>query len=101
MEQKDKKTERIEQAEKVAGAIDKGVNKASEILDSGKQKSGDLGPKIQVGLVLVAILAMVKDPGMIWIALGIGAILFSGKLIAVYKKMTASEKKEEKQEEKK
>lgn len=95
MEQKDKKTERIEQAQKVASAIDKSVTKADEAMDSVKKKAGAVGSKVQVGLVIVAILAMIRDSGMVWILAGVLAILFSGKIIEIYSKM--SEKKEEKQ----
>jgi hypothetical protein len=96
MEQKDKKTERIEQAEKVASVIDKSAVKTDEFIDGLKKKTGDTGAKVQLGLIVVAILAMVKDGSMLWILLGVMAILFSGKIIAAYKKMATSEKKEEK-----
>lgn len=101
MEQKDKKTERIEQAQKVASVIDKGVSKADEVMDSAKKKAGAVGSKVQVGLVIVAILAMIRDSGMIWILAGVLAILFSGKLIEMYKKMSEKKEEQPKSEEKK
>ena len=46
MEQKDKKIEHIEKAEKVAQVIDKGVVKADEIVDNMKKKSNFFGSEL-------------------------------------------------------
>lgn len=102
MEQKDKKIEHIEKAEKVAQVIDKGVVKADEIVDNMKKKSGDLGSKIQIGLIIIVVLALVRDTGLMWTAIGVFALLFLTKILGVVKKqMTPAPKVEEKTEEKK
>lgn len=101
MEQKNKKIENIEKAEKVAQVIDKGVVKADEIVDNMKKKSGDLGSKIQVGLIIIVVLALVRDSGLLWTALGVFALLFLTKILGIVKKqMTPSEKQKEKSQEK-
>lgn len=96
MEQKDKKTETIEKVEKVANVIDKSVMKADEILGSAKTKSGAVGSKVHIGIIVLAVLAMVRDSAMIWIALGVFALLFLKAITATVKKqMGSSQKKTE------
>ena len=100
----DEKKTKMEIAEQVAATLDKGAKRADELLSSTKAKTGDIGSKITVAAVIILVLAMIRDSGLLWIALIVLALLFLKPILDVVKKqMAKSEYKKQvtKQEDKK
>ena len=84
-EKKDGKIDKVEKAQKVAEVVDNVVLKADNMLGSMKTKAGSAGSKIQVALVIIVIVAALQNPGIIWIALGVGIVLFLTPILKMVK----------------
>jgi len=90
-----KHIDKIEKAEKVAKSMDKGVVAADEKLSAVPGLMGAHKPKIMVGLTVLMVIALLRDPSLAIIGLVLIGFLYSSSILGAVKKQ-AMKKKEEK-----
>ncbi len=81
----DKSKKAIEKLEKAAGAMDKGVDWTEEKLSTVPSMLGAHRSKIIVGLVVLFVLALVRDPSLALIGVVIAVILFASQILKAVK----------------
>jgi ABC-type multidrug transport system fused ATPase/permease subunit len=90
MENKEDKTQKyLEKGEKVADAMEKGVNWTDDKLKQVPSMMGSHRPKIMVGLAILLVIAVVRDQTMIFLALVIGAVLYAKQILSSMRQMAA------------
>ena len=86
MDKKDvKKIETVEKVEKAAKALDRGVEMADEKLSQVPSMMGEHKPKIMIALVILGLVALLRDPNLALFGALIAAVLYSSKIISALK----------------
>lgn len=85
-EQNNEKKSKMEIAHKVADTIDKTVLKADSLVSNTKNKAGDAGAKVLVGLLIVLALAIYKNPDLGITIIIVFALLFLKPILSVIQK---------------
>lgn len=99
-----KNLEKVEKVEKAAQALDKGVKAADDKLSAVPSMMGEHKPKIMVGLTVLLVIALLRDPSLAIIGGLVIAFLYSSSIVGAIKKQMQKkneEKVEVKTEEKK
>lgn len=81
-----KNLEKVEKVEKAAQALDKGVKAADDKLSAVPSMMGEHKPKIMVGLTVLMVIALLRDPSLAIIGGLVIAFLYSSSIVAAVKK---------------
>ena len=87
-----KNIEKIEKVEKAAKALDKGVEAADKQLAAVPSMMGEHRPKIMVGLVVLMVIALLRDPSLAIIGLLLVGFLYSSSILGAVKKQALKKK---------